>query len=186
MLDIFSLIPEPFSRKLGGHLCSCTGLPGPMNFSPPAVDPGIEQTEQYRQGNDHPSFHFHIYDLFQIVDKVGTCICPARIMHRSQPYFKMRQGTVPVKDLKHEGEDQPADMDNFERFVSSSPKSAEDEKEDPEKMDENNDVRNYPDWHCLPVLPVINSIERGFTLNKSPLALFAKESRSFAGFGKGR
>jgi hypothetical protein len=70
----------------------------------------------------------------------------------------MGQGTVPVKGLKRDSEYQSANVDIFDGLAPSAGYRPEDEKNDPEKMDQNDAICKYPGKHCLPRLPVDNIV----------------------------
>jgi hypothetical protein len=50
------------------------------------------------------------------------------------------EGTVPVKDLNKDGQGKTAGVDEFDRTVPHSEKCPKDEKEDPEEMDEDDNI----------------------------------------------
>lgn len=121
--------------------------PDTSALSSPPINPDIEQAEHYRKDKDGPSVHFHINHLFEIVDDIGTGICLCRIMVRPQPNLEMGQGTVPAKDLEHKRKGQPADMDIFDDPVYPARKRPEDQKNDPEEMNNYGQVSKKPGDH---------------------------------------
>jgi len=52
----------------------------------------------------------------------------------------MREGAVPVKDLDDEGKGKAREMEYPDRPVLRAPKGTEEKKEDPEEMDEDDDI----------------------------------------------
>ena len=61
-------------------------------------------------------------------------------MFGSQPCLKMGEGTEPVKYLYDEGKGETGEMEYFYCSAPSSPDAAQEEKDDPEKMNQNNSV----------------------------------------------
>jgi hypothetical protein len=74
------------------------------------------------------------------MDEERTSISQGKIMFRSQPHFKMGERTVPIKYLNDESKDKAGKMENLYNLILDSPKGAEKEKQDPEKMNHDNKV----------------------------------------------
>jgi hypothetical protein len=69
------------------------------------------------------------------MDDERTSISQGKIVFRSQPHFKMGERTVPIKYLNDESKDKAGKMEDLYSLILDSPKGAEKEKDDPEKMD---------------------------------------------------
>jgi len=61
----------------------------------------------------------------------------------------MREGTVPAEKLYHKCKDYPADMGSFNPFIPPAYECAEDEKNYPEEVKNDRDVRSYFVNHIL-------------------------------------
>lgn len=72
-----------------------------------------------------------------------TFITHGRIVLAPQPCFKMSQWTVPPEDLNEQGKDNPSNVDPFYPEAAPAQQSAEDYKDYPEEMDEDNYVCSY-------------------------------------------
>jgi hypothetical protein len=75
------------------------------------------------------------------VDDERSGITEDKIVFRSQPHFEMGERTVPIKHLNDEGKDKAREMEDFYNPVLDSPESTQKEKDNPEKMDQNNAIR---------------------------------------------
>ena len=62
-------------------------------------------------------------------------------MHRSQPDLEMGERAVPVKYLDDESKCKTREMEYLDRFTVDPPEGAQEKEDDPEKMNENNDIR---------------------------------------------
>ena len=62
-------------------------------------------------------------------------------MFGSQPDLEMGEGAVPVKYLDDEGKRKAREMEYLGHLILDSPEGAKEKEHDPEKMDDNNDIR---------------------------------------------
>jgi hypothetical protein len=74
------------------------------------------------------------------VDDEGACPGDLRAVPRSQPDFKVGQGTVPIEELNDESKSKPRQMEDSDCPVFSSPDGPRKEKEDPEEVDQDDGV----------------------------------------------
>ena len=104
-----------------------------------------------------------IHELFHIINNERTCIGEDRVMPRSQPDFKVCERTVPVKYLDDEGKDEAEDMKDLYSLIFNSPERTQKEKDDPEEMDQDNDIcRDFVE-HCIqPTRPKTRKYGRSF------------------------
>jgi len=75
------------------------------------------------------------------MDDEGARVSKEMGMFWSQPDLEMRKGTVPVKYLDDEGECKAREMKYLDPFILNSPKSAQEKEHNPEKMEDDNDIR---------------------------------------------
>jgi hypothetical protein len=75
------------------------------------------------------------------MDDEGTCVSKGRGMFRSQPDLEMSEGAIPVKYLDDEGECKAREMEYPHHLILDSPECAQEKEQNPEKMEEDNDVR---------------------------------------------
>jgi hypothetical protein len=57
--------------------------------------------------------------------------------------------TVPIKYLNDKGKDKTGDVEDLYNLIPDSPKGTEEEKNDPEKMDQNHTIRKNLVEHLL-------------------------------------
>jgi len=79
------------------------------------------------------------------------CIGQGRVMFRSQPDLKMGERAVPINYLNKEGKGKANDMENFYYPIFHSPKRPEEEKDDPEKMDQDHAICKNLINHFSPI-----------------------------------
>jgi hypothetical protein len=87
------------------------------------------------------------------MDDERTSISQGEIVFRPQPHFKMGERTVPIKYLNDESKDKAGKMENLYNLILDSPKGAEKEKDDPEKMDQHHAIRKNLVEHFLRPFP---------------------------------
>lgn len=84
-------------------------------------------------------------------------------MPRSQPDFKVCERTVPVKYLDDEGKDKAEDMGELYSLIFNSPERTQKEEDDPEEMDQDNDICKDFVEHCIqPTQPKTRKYGRSF------------------------
>jgi len=77
-----------------------------------------------------------------------------RIVFGPEPDLKVGQRTIPVENLDQDGKGKTGKMDNFDRFVPPTPYRSENKKEDPEKMEKDDNVSKDSKQHfAIPADP---------------------------------
>jgi len=112
-------------------------------FLPPLsqIEPRIQSAEKNCNYKNHGTGNFDIDDFFRVMDDERTRVSKERGMFRSQPGLEMSEGTDPVKNLDGEGECKAREMEYLDPFILNSPKDAQEKEHNPEKMNEDNNIR---------------------------------------------
>jgi hypothetical protein len=82
------------------------------------------------------------------MDDEGTRVSKGRGMFRSQPDLEMSEGAIPIKYLDDEGESKAREMEYSCHLILDSPEHAKEKEQNPEKMEEDNDIRKNLINHC--------------------------------------
>ena len=83
------------------------------------------------------------------MDDEGPRVRKGRGMFRSQPDLEMSEGAIPVKNLDGEGECKAREMEYPHHPILDSPEPAQEKEQNPEKMEEDNDIRKNLIKHSL-------------------------------------
>jgi hypothetical protein len=119
------------------------------SFCLPKIKPYIKPAQQNREEENEGTGKFNIHYFFYVMDGERTSIAKGKIMFRSQPHFEMGERTVPIKHLNDEGKDKAGEMEDLYNLILDSPKGAQKEKDDPEKMDQYHTIRKNLVKHFL-------------------------------------
>ena len=114
---------------------------------PPQIVPSVKTADQECKNKDQDSREFKVDNFLCVVDDEGACPGDLRVVARSQPDLEVGEGTIPIEELNDECEGEPRQMKDFDRPVFSSPDGSRKEKEDPEKVDQDNGVGKDPVNH---------------------------------------
>ena len=71
-----------------------------------------------------------------------------RKMFRSQPDLEISKRAVPVENLNDESKSKAWEMKDLDPLVLNSPEGAKEKKQNPEEMDEDNDISKDLVKHC--------------------------------------
>jgi len=82
------------------------------------------------------------------MDDEGPRVRKGGGMFRSQPDLEMSEGAIPVKNLDDEGECKAREMEYPHYLILDSPEPAKEKEQNPEKMEEDNDIRKNLIGHC--------------------------------------
>jgi len=74
------------------------------------------------------------------VNDKGASVGDGRVVSLSEPNFKMSQGTVPSKYLYDNRKNKSCDMEDFYRLVFFPYTCTKEQKNNPEKMDEDCEI----------------------------------------------
>jgi hypothetical protein len=66
-----------------------------------------------------------------------------------EPDLKVRERTIPAEDLDHKSKDERNNMNDLYGMDTDAQNSPEDQKDDPEEMDQYNDIGKYPEEHYI-------------------------------------
>lgn len=126
----------PFSSRVSIRLAA---LCRKISFSS-EIKPGIEAAKKNRQQEHHRTGKLKIDDLFHVMRNEGTRVSHNRVMPRPQPELKMGERTIPVKNLNQNSKEKTRKVNPPDCLVSGPPQRTKKQKDDPEEMDQNNQI----------------------------------------------
>jgi hypothetical protein len=89
----------------------------------------------------------------------GTRVSKERGMFGSQPDLEVGERAVPVKYLNDESKCKAREMEDLQRSDLSSPEGAKKKEHNPEKMNENNNIRKNLIEHCYVLVSPLGMME---------------------------
>ena len=114
----------------------------------PKIEPCIQSAEENRKHKNHEAGNFDINDLLYIMDDKRAYVGKRRKMLRSQPDLEMGKRTLAVENLNDESKSKACEMKDLDPLVLNSPEGAKEKKQNPEEMDEDNDISKDLVKHC--------------------------------------